>query len=432
MPKPIKNKNTHHKQPTRLAFTLIELLIVMAVLVLLAAVTLPSVKELLKDQKSSQAARLIQSYAESAKARAIATGRPVAMVIDRMYVDGSRDLIGNDSCTRVSIGEVFPPYEGDWSGAKAAIITRPTSGTPLLPRGQQFAQIEFNQAASLWNVRDGRPTGMVSAGDIIQFGDSNRSYRIADSPNDPDTNVITYIPSSGTSPAYLQIDFDNPAYDEDAGLLTSEPTIFPAIPMKFRIFRKPSKSLAGSIVFPRGVCIDLSASGIGQTGLQFGSASIAAISRPGDPVRDHAPGSYGPIQIVFDPAGRISDLFFGLPQIVEGSTGNLLARRAVDSTIHLLIGKTEQVVPSPAYLGPEIVPAFDGAAARDDVRYNLLDPANFWVSINPFTGAVTTSQVQDQSAFPALPASMTDVQRATARVARARSLASAGFQRVEQ
>lgn len=413
-------------------FTLVELLIVMGVLVLLAAVSLPSIKDLLKDQKSSQAARLIQSYAESARARAIATGRPVAMVIDRMYVDGSRDLIGNDSCTRLSIGEVFPPYEGDWSGARAAIVAR--SGATF-PRGQQYALIEFNQAASLWNVRDSEPTGMVSAGDIIQFGDSARSYRISDSPNDTDAEVITFIPSSGTEPAYLAIDFDNPPYDEDAGLFTGEPTIFPSTPMKFRIYRKPSKSLAGSIVFPRGICIDLASSGIGQTGIQFGTASIAAVSRPGDLPRVHEPGAYGPIQIVFDQAGRVQEVFYALTPYVPSTPddpGVLVARRPVDSTIHLLIGKTEQVVPSPAYLGPTVVPAFDGAAARDDVNYNMLDPANFWVSINPFTGSITSSQVQDQSAFPPLPDSMTDVQRANARVARSRALASAGFQRVEQ
>lgn len=423
----IKNKQM---QPGRRGFTLVELLIVMAVLVLLAAVALPSVKELLKDQKGSQAARLIQSYAESARARAIATGRPVAMVIDRMYVDGSRDLAGNDSCTRLSIGEVFPPYEGDWSSALATIITRTADagGGPPLPRGRQYAQIQFDHAASLYSVGTG-PTGMVSAGDLIQFGTSSRLYRVADSPNDADTDVITFIAGSGTTPAYLQIDFDNPPYDEDAGLLTGEATIFPSAPMTFRIYRKPSKSLAGSITFPRGICIDLASSGIGQSGIQFGTASIAAVSRLGDPERDHLPGAYGPIQIVFDPAGRVQDVFYGLTPIVGGSAGNLLARRPADSTIHLLIGKTEQVVPSPAYLGPTIVPAFD---ETDDVNYNLLDPANFWVSINPFTGSITTSQVQDQSAFPLLPDTMTDVQRANARVARSRALASAGFQRVGQ
>ena len=58
----------------RLAFTIIELLIVMAIIVLIAAVTLPSVKNLLKDQKNSQAARVVQGFAEAARRGLSAAG----------------------------------------------------------------------------------------------------------------------------------------------------------------------------------------------------------------------------------------------------------------------------------------------------------------------------------------------------------------------
>ena len=67
----------------RPAFTLVELLIVMAIILLLAAVALPSVKALLHGQKVTQASRMVQAHIESARARAIAAGSHVAVILER-------------------------------------------------------------------------------------------------------------------------------------------------------------------------------------------------------------------------------------------------------------------------------------------------------------------------------------------------------------
>lgn len=396
----------------RNAFTLVELLIVMAVLTLLAAVTLPTVKDLLADQKSSQGARLVQGFLESARARAIGTGRPVAVIIERMYVDGSRGLAANDTSTRLSIGEVFPPYEGDWSLAEATIKGTPGSAGG---RGSQYAEIDFSHAASLWDAGAGAPSGLIQAGDLISFGNSRRLFRI--------TGPVSI---AGTS---LQIPFDNPEYDEDHGVAIKEPAVLPDLPVRFRVYRKPSKSLAGSVTLPRGICIDLSSSGLGQSGLQFSTEYIAASNRPGDPaVATPTGGSFGPVYIVFDTVGKVQDLYFGL---TPNDPTALTVRRPVSDTVHLLIGKTEQVAPSAStYLAP-IVPPASGDTDRDDVRYNILDPSNYWVSVFPFSGAITSSQVQSQSAFATLDASFTAAERASLRIARARSLASSGNQRTD-
>ena len=68
----------------RRAFTLVELLTVLGIALLLAALVLPTVKGLLQDRKSSQAAILVKNYIEAARARAIGKNRSVAVVLERL------------------------------------------------------------------------------------------------------------------------------------------------------------------------------------------------------------------------------------------------------------------------------------------------------------------------------------------------------------
>lgn len=66
------------------AFTLVELLVVLGIALLLAALILPTVKTLLADRKTSQAAILVKNYLEAARARAIGKNRSVAVVLERI------------------------------------------------------------------------------------------------------------------------------------------------------------------------------------------------------------------------------------------------------------------------------------------------------------------------------------------------------------
>lgn len=65
-------------------FTLVELLVVLGIALLLAAMILPTVKNLLTDRKSSQAAIMIKNYLDAARARAIGKNRSVAVVLERL------------------------------------------------------------------------------------------------------------------------------------------------------------------------------------------------------------------------------------------------------------------------------------------------------------------------------------------------------------
>ena len=77
-----------NKTTRRRGVTLVELLIVMGVLTILATLSLTTVKGLLKDQKISQAGRLVEQYFESARIRALTNGRPVAVFLERVDLTG--------------------------------------------------------------------------------------------------------------------------------------------------------------------------------------------------------------------------------------------------------------------------------------------------------------------------------------------------------
>jgi prepilin-type N-terminal cleavage/methylation domain-containing protein len=352
----------------RRAMSLVELMVVIAIVVTLAAVTLPSVREMLKSQKSSQAARQVQAYFEAAKSKAIASGRPVGVLLDRLsYAGTNNNLITNSTCLRLSMVEVLPPYCGDIQGATAELTH--LSGT----------YPNYANAALLPVTTCPTAASIVTIGDFIAFGDNPTQLEI--------TAVQPNINVSGNF--YTRLVLQNPtqAQIESIWPLTA------MMNLPFRIYRKPGKALTGGIDLPRGTCIDLTASGVGTMGRNFSPDIIAA-----DPTWGSvAPANYRGIYIVFDPNGSVQ-------RIYQGGVGTLtLTSYLPKSTIHLLLGKTDQVVP------PTLLTPFDGSVIQpgsDLAKSNLMDSESIWLSINPFTGAVYSSDVVEP-VIPANPALFT-------------------------
>lgn len=306
-------------------FTLVELLVVMAVLVVLAGVTLPTVKGLLHDQKVSAAARLVKAHVEAAQARAISSNRRVAVILERNAND-------SNIVTRLSIGQTFPPYEGDVS---------PTLGTLGDSSGSSLYYNQITIPTASASLLTATPA-VFGAGDFIQIGNSSKTYTITDI-------------SSGV------VTFSNPSLTS-GGLATQEPQLLKlgraSTTASFRIFRRPTKSFVQSSSLPRGTCIDMTVSGIGQTGAEFSVSGAAS-----------------PLMIVFDPDGSIFS-------ITDGST-----TFPPSSITHLLVGRTEQV----SLAAPLSVEDPDDSAT---FNANLNDNGNSWISINPITGMIYSSALQ--------------------------------------
>jgi prepilin-type N-terminal cleavage/methylation domain-containing protein len=69
---------------TKRGLTLVELLVVVGVASVIAAVMLPGIKSVLTDRKSSQAAIMVRNYIEAARTRAVGRNRSVAVVFERL------------------------------------------------------------------------------------------------------------------------------------------------------------------------------------------------------------------------------------------------------------------------------------------------------------------------------------------------------------
>src|SRR5262249_33076497 len=89
--------------------TLLELLIVLAILLIVTAAAIPLMVPATQNRRMREAARLVSSYFAGARARAIENNRPVGVIMRRFD--------GNPFSMNLAYVEVPPPYSGDFQGA---------------------------------------------------------------------------------------------------------------------------------------------------------------------------------------------------------------------------------------------------------------------------------------------------------------------------
>ena len=90
--------------------TLIELLIVITILLMVTAAAIPLMIPALQNRRGREAARLVSSFISAARSRAIETGRPVGVMLERYN--------GLPFAMSLSYVEVPPTYAGDTVNSK--------------------------------------------------------------------------------------------------------------------------------------------------------------------------------------------------------------------------------------------------------------------------------------------------------------------------
>jgi len=294
--------------------TLVELLVVVGVVSVVAAIVLPSVKTLLTDRKTSQSAIVVKNFIEAARARAVGKNRTVAVVLERLSSRAQLDGDGNpisqtastsitspdtnfipyNTCIRLSLAEEPMPVTQASLPLTVSITARaPGDGLPdPIPTGSYSgadALIDRDQLGGIPEVRIFQVKAPVGSdynlslllseylinGSQISFGNSKRRFTIV-SPRNPSIHHGHFpLPplSSNQIPGDRSIWFSVMNEQGFEGL--GERALEPVEPLaagesfsRFKIYSRPRPVYSEMIQLPRGMCIDLSLSGFANDSIR--------------------------------------------------------------------------------------------------------------------------------------------------------------------
>lgn len=428
----------------RRGFSLLELMVVVFILLTVTAISLPLVVPAMSGRQVREGARMLNTFINAARNRAIETGRPAGVWIERL--PGLREAAAN-----IYYAEIPPVYSGDYLDSSVELFTVngvPTSGTGtmsgniftwertdtsckdywniVVPRSRTM----FN--TDIWSSPDPLDQQVVREGDLIQIEGSDKRIplktvriNIAGATSASTSNLWWYIyrgrncsSSTGPDGAYTNereltgewvirwFDRNIPVSWSAIRSTTTVPFNSNVTGLKYKIYRQPIKLQAGSIKLPDGVVIDLNFSSItngnnSDSGMPFHArCDTSNASAVGVPFWGPAiyPQDETPIILVFSPGGHVERLYFRMTENLLGNVTTagrqwLWGGMEPFGQIFFLVGKIEKVLPDEHYmLAEDATTNFN-----KQIKKNWLDPENFWVSVNPQTGFISTAIVDDIS-----------------------------------
>jgi type II secretory pathway pseudopilin PulG len=174
------------------AYTLIELLTVLLVILLISAATLPAVIGGMRQRKVSEAARILQAALVGARDAAIHAGAPRGI---RLLADPSQPA-GILACNRFAAIEPG----GDYTEGRVFINDAWADPMPVAPPGHRVVYESLFDPAGMPNARTSWAWN-VRVGDRFRFGDSGRWYTVIGpvAQGNPEL-FVNYVPAGGTFP----------------------------------------------------------------------------------------------------------------------------------------------------------------------------------------------------------------------------------------
>lgn len=318
-------------QRARAAFTLVELLIVVAIMVVVAAFLIPAVRPALQDRKIRESARLVNVFFAGAQARAIERGRPVGVWLER-------NPANPNECIQLFMAEAPLPYSGDLAGALAFVdCIRDGMGNPIPnpTNGYLTYQATFINGSSF------SVPFLIRPGDQIKFDYKGPTY------------LIAAVTGPGVNPPVVTFQHNN----------GREPPVPTTVP--FQIFRQPTRSSATTFSLPSNTSINLYYSGASTVGagtlnaMNYGPFGLLA----GGGGTPNSPDT-SPILVTFNSSGRLDRV-----------TSEGVTVQATES-LYFFVARNDKV---------------DAAGALDPLgAQNLEDGSNLWVTVGHNTGAVLT------------------------------------------
>ena len=332
--------NLRMPKQRRRGFTLMEMLIVIAIMLLLVIATLPRIKQTMDDSKLRESSRQLSSYFAMAKARAAATGRPcgVWFVSEQLGDPAGVPPNATFQSSQMYLAEVPAPYSGDVLESK--VVVTDTNGNQLASAANGPAwRLNFIPAANSL-------TTLVQPGEsfLIRFDHKGPIFNGTRNLNDG----FFYVTGGPTVPPTA-----NGLYDANTN---------PNAGYQYEIVRNAQR-IGAPLNLPRGTSIDLAYSGMGNFGVDFFAAQTS-FNNNGFPA---APA----VLVLFTPEGRVGNVTYRSWDF--SNSQYVTISNDAQGTIHFLVGRPEKV----------------GLGLPQS---NLVDNNALWVSVGRLTGSVTTTE----------------------------------------
>ncbi|MGC3969287.1 MAG: prepilin-type N-terminal cleavage/methylation domain-containing protein [Pirellulales bacterium] len=432
----------------RNGFTLLELLVVILIMLSVTAVTIPVIAPAMRGRQIREGARMVTTFLNAARNRAIETNRPAGVWIERM--PGMRE-----ASVSLHFAEIPPAYAGDFldssiesfvvngnpadtAGMVGTFFNWPRTDTTckdywnvIVPRSRTTMNMDS------WASPDPADQSLVREGDLIQIEGDDRQIplktvkmQITGAQSASSKNLWWYLyrgrncaTNVGPDGTYLGSNvnrhwdgsfiinwFDRSFYvHSDTIRITTWMPMNPNVTgLKYKIFRQPIKLQAGSIKLPESVVIDLNFSSMtdGTTSGTSNNGTVGAAGTPFHPRRDPGdttnvkppfwgdpvfPQDETPIIVVFSAGGSVERVYM---RYRDGSGANAQwPWQGVEpgGMIHLLVGKLDRIIPHEQY--------YMSQTATENLeiqkKKNWLDLDNLWVTVEPTSGFISTALVDN-------------------------------------
>jgi prepilin-type N-terminal cleavage/methylation domain-containing protein len=323
--------------------TLVELLVVMAIMAILVAISIPALKPMLESQRAASAARAVSLKLQQTRLKAKRENRPCG--VEFMRFDNENrvsmqmrtvknapnftelyDGIDEIRC-RVNNGEITlvkRTASGEWQ--PITFIPQPGDPRPRVP------------PPDIWQRK-------VTAGLKIQFGRIGTWHTLKDSETIEDTSLTLPFDQTVVGSNFI-----------DA--------------VEFNVTQRPVSMLNAITVLPRGTVIDLQQSGYETSPSPPPPLLAFSFNNKFEPVAvaSNIPKS---VVVMFSPAGYVDRFYVDGNENQCGIAGSVT--KPFRGVFYFLVGEWDKIV------------------AGEDGKNNLETPSNFWVTIKDHDGTVRTS-----------------------------------------